>query len=460
MQEMDTSVAAVCDAVLPPGLSRCDGEPPPAPTTFEAGYVLPMHYDKPLMRMQCDAKSENLKFFEVPHVYTWNDVPTTTSVTALAHEYEKPFQPLEAIQSMKTARSQAWPRLEYVVDAQPIEAWRPARGALLHSAGKTVAVVHPRSAGTTDVRPLLHSAILRGATVEDAEAYSYAREMSAAEIMKKWSDKGQLASHQGTEAHYQAELMMNGLPFRWWEPESQILIDFAREHMLPRGIVSHATEKEIVCVDGDVAGSIDAILYDPREDVYDILDYKRSDKVQRDLRGYGKMCAPFSHLDDCKGAAYALQLSLYQYILERDYGMRIRDRILLSLHPDNPFTTSVPYLRDEVDYIMRSRFALVRARRTVAEGDARFRCSLTGAPLHDAVILEESGCVAMEKAAIVAAAPYAPSHELRTEFALRVEELREQVPFEGGQVSWRRLMPETGRCPFQSSAGGSRTASS
>ena len=44
--------------------------------------------------------------------------------------------------------------------------------------------------------------------------------------------------------------------------------------------------------------------------------------------------------------------------------------------------------------------------------------------------------------------------------ALRVEELREQVPFEGGQVSWRRLMPETGRCPFQSSAGGSRTASS
>jgi len=46
------------------------------------------------------------------------------------------------------------------------------------------------------------------------------------------------------------------------------------------------------------------------------------------------MRAPFAHLDDCKGAAYALQTSLYQYILERDYGMTIGERVLLSLHPD------------------------------------------------------------------------------------------------------------------------------
>ena len=54
-----------------------------------------------------------------------------------------------------------------------------------------------------------------------------------------------------------------------------------------------------------------------------IVDHKRSDKLQRDLRGFGKMTGDFAHLDDCKGAGYALQTSIYQYILERDYGMTI-----------------------------------------------------------------------------------------------------------------------------------------
>jgi hypothetical protein len=109
----------------------------------------------------------------------------------------------------------------------------------------------------------------------------------------------------------------------------------------------------------------------------------------------------------------------------------------------------VPYLKAEVEYIMQTRFALVRARRKVAEEDLRFRCSLTGAPAVDAVFLYESGNVAMEKAAVIKSRPFTPAHELRTEFEARVKEVLEVVEIVRGDcVSWRKRMSENGIPPF------------
>ena len=71
--------------------------------------------------------------------------------------------------------------------------------------------------------------------------------------------------------------------------------------------------------------------------------------------------------------------------------------MLLSLHPDAPFATSVPYLKAEVEYIMLNRIARVRARREVAAEHPAFVCSLSGAPLVDAVYLDD-GTTPMEKA--------------------------------------------------------------
>lgn len=454
---MDPETEATCRAVLPPGISLVEGDPPAAPLSFGDEYTLPQHYEKPLQRLHSHPLDTDLVFYEVPHVYTWKGIPTTTSVTGLAHEHEKPFEPYEAIRLMKHSRSQAWPRLEYVHDAKPLTDWSPARGALMVCGGKTVSVVQPHCTDEPRhpaIYDLLCASVIKGCNPDgddDVECYTYERELSTEEIVEKWKAKGTLASHMGTEAHFQAELMLNGLPFRYWEGECRVLLDFVRDHLVPNGIVSYATEKEIVCVDADVAGSIDAIVYDPVRDVYHIIDHKRTDKLAKDLRGYGKMSPPFAHLDDCKGAAYALQTSIYQYILERDYGMRIGERILLSLHPDKPFCTSVPYLKAEVEWIMQRRFALVQARRRAAEEDPHFRCSLTGAPAVDAVRLS-GGEVAMEKAAIVASKSHTAAADVRLVFEKRVNELLVPCPSSPPPeacVSWRKVMPEGGIVPFR-----------
>ena len=443
------------DGILPPGLTRRDGTPPPAPASFDDDYTLPEHCEKPLQALHPHPNDAHLCFYEKEHIYTWRGAPTTTSVTALAHEYESPFVPHAAVRMMHTSRSQRWPRLEYVTEPRAgLGDWTPARGALVHVDGKTVAVLQPHSVCDTaaDVMGLLRASAIKGHDVDAGDVHTFERAMTFDEITAGWKRKGMRASHLGTEAHYQAELCLNGLPFRHYEPEMEVLRRFLEEHALPRGLVAHLTEKEIVCEDADVAGSVDAILYDPARAVYHIVDYKRSDKLQSDLRGYGMMRAPFTHLDDCKGAGYALQLSIYQWILERDYGMQFGDRVLLSLHPDRAFATAVPYLHAEVEHIMRLRMRLVAARRAVAAAHPELVCALTGAPLVDAVRLDD-GRLAMERAALVRELPHTTDADTRARFesVVAAQLADDPVPtFDAAQQpTWRRRVMPGGMVPFE-----------
>lgn len=438
--------------VLPEGVLCTEGPCADAPADFDDGYVLPAHTVKPLQLLHTHPNDSRLVFYETPHVYTFDGVPTTASVTALAHEYEKPFVARDAIELMKTSRTQAWHRLEYVHDATPgVAGWTPGRGVLLVRGGKTVASLPPHALdAAADVRAVLRATAVPKAAPEgdDDELFTFARGMTDDEIAAAWRANGARASHMGTDRHHLAECFFNGLPCRWWEPDMQVLLDFCRDVLVPRGVVAHNTEKEIVCPDADLAGSLDLVAWDAARGVHHIVDFKRSEKLRSQMRGYDKMRPPFEHLDDCKGAGYALQTSIYQYVLEREYGMVIGDRILLSLHAGAPFATSVPYLKAEVEFIMQRRFALTRARRAVAATRPDMRCARTGAPLVDAVVLAD-GTKVMEKVALVHGLTYDVDAETRTAFDALVAAREDAVVLDKDACkSWKRQMPAGGIPPL------------
>lgn len=444
------------DDILPFELEREAGPPPAPPADFGAGYVLPTHTEKPLQRLNPHPIDARHVFYEQPHIYTLDGVPTSLSVTGLAHSCEEGFDPDKGISMMRSSRSQAWPRLDYVHNARDIDdvvEWSNDFGLLsVNADGKTMAALPPRSmsagASREDALVVLETSRIKGKRDLTDRIYAFDAVLTDDEIKEKWRANGERASHMGTEAHYLAECFFNGVPFRWWEPDVQILYDFCRTYLVPRGIVGYRTEWEIVCKDADLSGSIDLLV--KQDDTLHIIDHKRSDKLQDSLRGYSKMKAPLDHLDDCKGAAYALQLSIYQYILERDYGVKIGDRILLSLHADKPFSTAVPYLREEVDYLMTERFRLVKARRRVAmAGDApvEFRCVLSGAPTVDAVKVEEG--YAMERAAIVRGKPFEVAQDVRDRFDRAVANaMRDEPALPVDKVPWWKRMPKQGLRPF------------
>lgn len=459
------------DALLPPGVLREQGPAPQPQEHFDERFVLPEHYEKPLQLLFPDKHSADLVFHEKPHVYYFRGRPVSLSVTGLAHAFETPFDPVAAVEMMRTSRSQSYPRYPYLVDAQSIApddaSFRlpPERGVVMVCDGKTVSTLQPHSvtapATRTQLCTLLDATKVKGATAnaadDDVELYSFAREQTTEEIQAGWKQKGKLASNLGTNGHWICEMFANGLPCQWWSAELRVFLDFARTYLLPRGIVAHRTEWEIMYPPADLAGSIDLILYEPARALYHVLDYKRADKLESKLRGYGKMKG-LEHLDQSNGAAYALQLSIYQFILETEYGLPIGERILLSIHPEVPFATSVPYLKAEVEWLFREREALVRARAKAADADPSLRCALTGAPLVDAVVLAD-GRLLTEKAAQVAAdaaaeagaeLAYEPADEVRARFAAAVQaQLEEVAPLDASQcLSWKRRMPVGGIRPF------------
>ena len=69
------------------------------------------------------------------------------------------------------------------------------------------------------------------------------------------------------------------------------------------------------------------------------------------------MLAPLSHLDDCAGNHYRLQLNCYMYILEKYYAVKVAAMFVVGTHPDNApcaFVDAVPVMPQETEALMEN----------------------------------------------------------------------------------------------------------
>jgi hypothetical protein len=105
-----------------------------------------------------------------------------------------------------------------------------------------------------------------------------------------------------------------------------------------------------------IAGTIDLLIINTETNVVYIADWKTNKKIS--MRGYGgkKGIHPISeHLDDSKFSHYSLQLSLYRWILERNYKMKVDRLAIVHLTPKNCHLIMARYLGDEITAIMEDR---------------------------------------------------------------------------------------------------------
>ena len=61
------------------------------------------------------------------------------------------------------------------------------------------------------------------------------------------------------------------------------------------------------------------------------------------------------HVMDCNFYHYSLQLSLYRYILEEFYGLKIRNQLIAHLKDDTVNAIITPYMRDEIVEMLKYR---------------------------------------------------------------------------------------------------------
>lgn len=186
--------------------------------------------------------------------------------------------------------------------------------------------------------------------------------MTALEIKSKWEEKRDAAASAGTKMHLSIENYYNQVPN---EPSLEESVEFKyfkafQEEVIEKNEwIPYRTEWTVYDIETKLAGSIDIIYQVNRNNDTELViyDWKRAENIKKEGFDSGK--SPIDHLPDTNFWHYALQLNIYKYILEKNYGKRITQLCLVVLHPSNNGYKlfEVPALPDEITDVMNFRMS-------------------------------------------------------------------------------------------------------
>ena len=378
---------------FPDGWHR--GVAPPTPVDFGERFELPEHRTGLLAVLHGHHRDSRITFSPGPHVYRVDGVPTLGSVTGLVHAFAHPFEEQDVILKMQRGRN--WPREGYVRTcvAQPIMDALQTVPLGRHLAN--VLMDQPRD--ESKVVLAAHRVLM-----QHPELKTQIDEIcfSADEIKAMWLRNRTEGANRGTWMHLCYELWLNGehVPFM----TSEMML-FAKFITTLTGCSAYRTEWEIfgedvwsenvglrvlranlpfvvplsetslvdpyvdynlvvscceqspsrTSQDERLAGSIDFVARES-DGSFMVIDWKRSkDLRHKFVNTFQKMMHPLSHLDDCTGSHYLLQLNCYKYLLEKYYDLRIGRMLIVCTHPDNgdePFVRKVPAMSQETEALM------------------------------------------------------------------------------------------------------------
>mgnify|MGYP003633403197 CR=1 FL=1 len=154
--------------------------------------------------------------------------------------------------------------------------------------------------------------------------------MSPKEIKQMWNNNGQTARVAGTKIHDQIEKYCNGEEIE--ADEGDVALEQFLKWDLLRNWNPYRTEWKIFDDDLKIAGTVDAVF--EKDGEYVLVDWKRSKEIVRGNKFDCCVHPELKHLPECNFVKYSLQLNLYKYILEKNYGLKISKVIILNIHPD------------------------------------------------------------------------------------------------------------------------------
>ncbi len=223
--------------------------------------------------------------------------------------------------------------------------------------------------GFTSVTTWLHShferfdsdKIAQGIVQRGCPVGSKYHGMSKAEIIKSWKDNGAEASAAGTRLHENIERFYNGVPV---DKEARDSPDYrlfdAFLGSCPVSLTPYRTEWMVWDAERRLAGSIDMVFVNDDGEL-SIYDWKRCKDIRKHaFQGKTSSTECISHIPDSNYWHYALQLNVYAWLLENNYGKTVKDLQLVVLHPRQqcPLVLKVPWLRTEVADLLADRGAM------------------------------------------------------------------------------------------------------
>ena len=84
-----------------------------------------------------------------------------------------------------------------------------------------------------------------------------------------------------------------------------------------------------------ICGTADLLIHDPETGLWALVDWKTNRKINKSAfeYPYKGSARPTRYLTDCNFEHYTLQLTLYRYLLETEYGIKIDSNRIVHLRP-------------------------------------------------------------------------------------------------------------------------------
>lgn len=175
------------------------------------------------------------------------------------------------------------------------------------------------------------------------------------DILMEWEENRKDAADKGTILHEKIENFYNNIEDNLDAPEFTYFNNFIQKY--PK-LKPYKTEWRIFDSSLSLAGSIDMVYEKDNGDLF-LFDWKRSTKI---INGAGYLIESdydygfdeLSHIADNSYNRYSLQLNLYKYIIESNYGKKISSMNLLILHPHfhTFFHLQIPHLKKETKFLI------------------------------------------------------------------------------------------------------------
>lgn len=177
------------------------------------------------------------------------------------------------------------------------------------------------------------------------------------EIVEIWNEKGRNAANGGTFLHEQIERYYLGLSYE--KPSEFKHFELFYNHH--KTMIPYRSEWRIFDESHNIAGTIDMLVQDG--DRFDMYDWKRSERildnnkfpiVNSQWRKSG--IKELSHVPDTSYNHHCLQQSLYKYILENNYGIKVNKMYLVIIHPayNTYYKVEAVYMEKEVEAMLNS----------------------------------------------------------------------------------------------------------
>lgn len=188
--------------------------------------------------------------------------------------------------------------------------------------------------------------------------------MTKEQIKQQWNLTRDRACQYGTYVHKEAEEYSLGNRPEWDEDAKTAVTlrpEFKQVKMFYKetGLKCKYSEKRVCDIEHMIAGTLDLVMEDDEGNLY-IYDWKTNEnKDLSDMVGdewTKKMKEPIDHIPDTPYWHYALQFSMYRYIMEKNEGIEFHGQALVHLKREgiDPVIIRTPYLKNEIEAILAS----------------------------------------------------------------------------------------------------------